>query len=709
MELNKSCIEIIKYLREKNDYVKVQDLAEKYKLTDRAIRYKLDKIESFLVNNGFQYLDKQHLKGIKILNEPKLQEFLDEFLGTHTPYKYVYSKNERFEFMLMKTLQSNKPIKLSYFESKLCISKNTVSKEFETIETWLYERGLKVIRKPKVGVIIEGNEKAKRDAIMEITSETITTEDIVNYVNRKTSKSKINDLQFETLFSNIDIDFIDRLIKNAEIELNKEFSDEAYGSLITHIALMIKRIELNTNVSLPPLKLDKLEDDKEYVIAQNMLIKIEDHYKIQVPKEEVSYITLHLLGARVLKTNDIYKDECNSDDLYNICKLMSEEIEKIYNVNFGVKRNKVIEGLVLHLRPSIYRIKFNLNLINPLYDEIRLNYNELFLNTKLVSIYLENYIGKKIDDHEISYIALHFGAAIRNVKENKITKIVLVCGTGVGTAKMIASQVEDKFNVEIVDTVASRMVNKLNTMEYDLIISSIDIPEMKKDTYIKISPIMTKKDYDKLSKYLNVKLKKESSYEEDISLVNKLMSIVNKYCTINDKEQLKYEFMYELKREKQQFPKDSFSYNLKDLLTAEFISLNVECRYWEEAIRNGMRVLLEKNFVMNTYEEAVINSLKEIGPYMVVAPGIVLSHSKPENGVNRLSMSLMTIKNPVKFGSEFNDPVKLLITIAPKDSESHLKALSQLMALFTNSEDLKKVMSGKSKEDIISIINKYSK
>jgi PTS system ascorbate-specific IIA component len=72
-------------------------------------------------------------------------------------------------------------------------------------------------------------------------------------------------------------------------------------------------------------------------------------------------------------------------------------------------------------------------------------------------------------------------------------------------------------------------------------------------------------------------------------------------------------------------------------------------------------------------------------------------------------MSLMTIKNPVKFGSEFNDPVKLLITIAPKDSESHLKALSQLMALFTNSEDLKKVMSGKSKEDIISIINKYSK
>lgn len=711
MELNKSCTEILQYLRKKNDYVKVQELAEIYKLTDRAIRYKIDKIEEFLVKNGFQYLDKQHLKGIKIVNEPGLIEFLDSFLGEYTPYKYVYSKNERFEFIVMKILQSKEPVKLSYFQSKLCVSKNTISKELELIEKWLNERDLKVVRKSRLGIIVDGNEDDKRKAIREITSETISTEDIVNYVKKGTAKSKINNLQFNTLFSDIDIDFIDSLIKSAEVELNKEFSDEAYGSLITHITIMIKRVEIDTNISIPEINVDNLKIGEEYEVAKKILQKIDAHYNIRVPEEEINYITLHLLGAKVLKTNEIYNiSEYDPDSLYSVCKKMTEEIEKIYNVNLGIKREKVIEGLVLHLRPSIYRIKFNLKVVNPLYDEIRINYNELFLNTKIVSKYLEDFVGNKIDEHEIAYIALHFGAAIKNAKENekKILKVIIVCGTGVGTAKMVASQISNNFQVEIVDTVSSRMVKDLKDIEYDFIISTVDIPDISKEAYIKINPLMLKKDYEKLSKHLQAKYKKEENYEAEMQLINRLIDIAGKYSTIHDVEQLKYEFMYELKKEREELVVKNGGYKLNDLITPDVISLNIECRYWEEAIRKGMKVLREKSYVENSYEEAVIKSIKEIGPYMVVAPGIVLSHAKPENGVNKLSMSLMTIKNPVKFGSKLNDPVKLIITLAPKDREAHLRALSQLMELFMNSEDLKSIFKAKTIEEIINIINKYS-
>jgi transcriptional antiterminator len=121
----------------------------------------------------------------------------------------------------MKILQSKEPVKPSYFQSKLCVSKNTISKELELIEKWLNERDLKVVRKSRLGIIVDGNEDNKRKAIREITSETISTEDIVNYVKKGTAKSKINNLQFNTLFSDIDIDFIDSLIKSAEVELNK--------------------------------------------------------------------------------------------------------------------------------------------------------------------------------------------------------------------------------------------------------------------------------------------------------------------------------------------------------------------------------------------------------------------------------------------------------------------------------------------------------
>ena len=94
MELNKDCIRILQYLIEKNDYVEIEEIAKEYKVTNRAIRYKIDKIEDFLVKNGFDYLDKKYKKGVKISNDPKLKKFVHKFAGEYTPYKYVYSKEE---------------------------------------------------------------------------------------------------------------------------------------------------------------------------------------------------------------------------------------------------------------------------------------------------------------------------------------------------------------------------------------------------------------------------------------------------------------------------------------------------------------------------------------------------------------------------------------------------------------------------------------
>ena len=150
-------------------------------------------------------------------------------------------------------------------------------------------------------------------------------------------------------------------------------------------------------------------------------------------------------------------------------------------------------------------------------------------------------------------------------------------------------------------------------------------------------------------------------------------------------------------------------YMLDDLLKPEFIKISVECQDWKSALKQGTDILLQHKCVEERYYEEIINNFNDIGPYMVVAPGIVLSHARPEAGVKKLSMSLIILKSPINFGSENNDPVKLIVTIAGTDSESHLKALAQLMELFMNSEDLKKIMDATNKEEVLSIIKNYSK
>lgn len=714
MELNRKCIEILRYLIDKDDFVKTEELAETYKLTDRAIRYNIDKIEAFLVKNGFKYFERQYNKGIRLIKDEKLEEYLKGFINADTDisrYQYIYSKDERMKFIATKLLQSSQPINISYFQSKLSISKNTILKELDSLGEWLSDRGLELIRKPKLGIIIEGKEADKRRTITELIFETVSSEDILNYASKKLAQTKINNLQFDILFSDINLDFLDSLIRTAEIELGRKFSDEAYGGLITHLAIMIKRIQLNKEIYLPDIEMEIIKQGVEYKVAQVITSKIEERFIIQIPETETRYITLHLLGAKVLKNNDEFKyDEASADGLFAVATLMTDGIERIYQVDFGSAKDNIIQGLVIHLRPTIYRIKYNLKLSNPIYDEIRENYNELFLNTRRVVFHLENYIKHVIDDQEISYITLHFGAALENARAitRDKPKVVIVCGTGIGTAKMVASRIASEFNVQIVDTVSCREIGAING-EFNYIISTVEIPDYDPKKYIRINPMLLEKDYIKLGQYLKFKYDRTENHYNQLKLVNRLIDIAEKYAEIPDRKFLQYEFLYELKKVNDFEIEGRYIYMLNNLLTWNTIKVNVECSHWTEAIKLGTNLLIENGCVEEKYYDAIINNFKEFGPYMVVAPGIVLSHARPENGVNKLSMSLITLKNPLEFGNTSNDPVKLIITLAAVDNETHLKALSQLMELFMNNEDMSSIFKASNKEDVIEIINKHSK
>lgn len=146
---------------------------------------------------------------------------------------------------------------------------------------------------------------------------------------------------------------------------------------------------------------------------------------------------------------------------------------------------------------------------------------------------------------------------------------------------------------------------------------------------------------------------------------------------------------------------------LNSLLNKEVIRLNIKCIDWKDAIRKGAESLVKKDFIEKRYPEAIISNFEKLGPYMVIAPGIVLSHARPEDGVKKLSLSFITLKEPINFGSEMNDPVKFIITLAAIDNTSHMKVIQKLMEFLMNDEDLNKLMNAEETEEVIKIINKY--
>lgn len=148
---------------------------------------------------------------------------------------------------------------------------------------------------------------------------------------------------------------------------------------------------------------------------------------------------------------------------------------------------------------------------------------------------------------------------------------------------------------------------------------------------------------------------------------------------------------------------------LHEMLNTDRIRIEVEAFDWEEAIEIGGNILLRDDVIEPRYLEAVKKTKKMLGPYIVVAPGIAISHSIPEDGAKKMGMSLIRLKEPVDFGHRTNGPVKLLFTLAATDKKSHLKALRQLMHIFLNKKDINVLFNSCNIREISDVIEKHSK
>lgn len=147
---------------------------------------------------------------------------------------------------------------------------------------------------------------------------------------------------------------------------------------------------------------------------------------------------------------------------------------------------------------------------------------------------------------------------------------------------------------------------------------------------------------------------------------------------------------------------------LDEMLNEKTIRLDVEADGWEQAVDIGGSILLSEGLIEPRYIEAVKETKKKLGPYIVIAPGIAISHSRPEDGVLHTGMSLIRLKEPVDFGHETNGPVKLLFTLAARDSEVHLEALKQLMDVLLDSRSMEILLNSDSIREIAEVMEKHS-
>ena len=111
------------------------------------------------------------------------------------------------------------------------------------------------------------------------------------------------------------------------------------------------------------------------------------------------------------------------------------------------------------------------------------------------------------------------------------------------------------------------------------------------------------------------------------------------------------------------------------ILNKSHIRIKEKAADWEEAIRKAGAVLVEAGSIRPAYVEKMIQSVRELGPYIVIMPGFALAHAAPCEEVLKSDVALITLESPVEFGSP-NDPVSVVLCLGCTDSTSHLDTLS---------------------------------
>lgn len=665
---------ILNYIAVSQECVSVEMLEKTFKLSRRSVYYEICKINEWLVSCNLPELQKIRGKGYYIENKTKQQ--LENFKNkTSNRNIYIFSPMERAYIIICYVIYSGNPVYIQDLMECCNVSRNTVFNDLKIVSAILKEYDTALEYKPKEGYFIEGDEITIRALFLYF----------FNTITPLVKNGLLPFISAESIWG-----YYGRL-KKLEADLNVIYTEGILFSLSALFPIMLRNKE---NLTFPDIKLEELLNIREYQLTEE--------YFPELAESERIYLCLHLLGSRVsAASEEIFKNRLDPA-IYEMVKACVAEFEKAACVIFE-NREELERALFVHVSASRYRYEYGIQVGNPILDDVKREYPELFDITKIVCGYIENQMGVPVSDGEVAYLALHFGAHLQvNARTDLKLRILIVCSAGISTGNMIKHELCRMLpDVKIVGVAAAETISLelLNTC--DLIVSTIKLNCL-------IPVIMVHPVLDALDKrnILNHPLVRRRCNTNDI---DGLFDTLKKYISKEDFKNVKKEitaFFIGKNEElcKGPFEKPEGMLRFLDVSLIHVIPEQISCT-WEQAVKMSGKELINRGNVAPQYLDNIILRLRHYGPYMFITEGVVLAHAKPEEGVYRIGISLNIFKKAVVFTDSYK--AHIIIILAPEDQEKHLKILRDIINIFLVRERTERLTQADSPEECCELLKEW--
>ncbi|MNJ35346.1 Transcriptional regulator MtlR [compost metagenome] len=474
-------------------------------------------------------------------------------------------------------------------------------------------------------------------------------------------------------------------LERALWQLNKQWptrlSEAAYTRLLIRLSVAFTRIQqgciIDPKSDVPPAA----SAYHASAMDSGQLVRLLELLDLQLPQEEEAYIDSLLKGEAQHELGLLINH--NDMSLIETVTELIRFIESKTQISFMDDRS-LVEGLIQHMHPAFQRISSGLAIRNPILTQIKKDYDQLFA---LVRQGVDEFVQDiHVPDEEIGYIVMHFGAAIERLKQIPWkVRAVLVCTSGIGSSKLLAVRISKELpQIELTGHLSWYEAVRLPTDDYDLIISTVNLP-LASDRYIKISPLLTEDETDKLRSFIH-----------EITLKNMEPSSV----PITDSDH------GPLDRLRQLHIYSDIIVRLLDGFKIHAMELASGGPGLESQLLHMLSTIDQPSILLN--KEKIVQQLlvrEQQGSLVMPDSEIALMHTRSE-WVQQPVISLFRYDMPLELNHEAGAVKQILLMLGPmKLEKASLELLSEISGMLLLTEMIT-LLEGGSKEEIRSFISR---
>lgn len=675
--VKKRYFEIINLVINSNDEITVKDISNLYNITERSIRYDIDELNVFFQEKNNKDIIEINNNRLKILySENEIEDIVENIKEK----EYFLSENERVNILSYEIFLSKNEFILQYFTEKYNLSKTTVRYSLKELNKIISEYGLVIDMNNNRGYKIIGSEINIRKYIINILREYIK--------NTKEKKIEYDPLKkiIQKFYKKSRIEESKSTINKILDYTGKTISDEAFETLQLFLFISVIR---NKNVHEIEEDVENeifLSKTMEFSKIREILEKIEN-----IKEKDIHYFVDFFLGS--YSYNLEYSYFLNwiliESLIDQFIKLLSDKLK------VNLTEDKILrKELLNHIKPAIYRMKNKFKLTESILSEVKKQYIELFIKTKLSLKIISDFIDLSFDEDEAAFITVMIQRAIMRNNPSTLLKkdpnILIVCGLGYSSSRFLYENINNRFQVNIIDIIPFNQLENYNYLKKaDIIISTLDFKLDGMDV-ITVNAVMNEKDILKLKNYGLPEKKSKIKMSELLSIIKK----------VPDETELKKQLMrnfgeniYDDMGEKSETGK-----SFVELLSEKSIKLNVAANNLDEVIEITGQTMIDSGLVKEEYTDELKNQIIQYGKYILVGDKTILPHGQLLKNVRETGFSLITLKKGIDF---FGSEIKIVICLASRNKDEHLRAILELNRYLKNPDFENELLNKENSEQLI--------